>query len=176
MGYTHSWRILAEPTADAWRAVCCDAAAILAAAPATAPEHYYGDHDAVPLILRGPLGDGAPELTPELIAFNGDAATPIAPGADTLARAARLGYDAATYPTVAADHESFYAPRAAGAQFCKTARKPYDLVAVAVLVALADRLGARVGSDGDAGDLADGVALWRRAVPGRTLPPGPWRA
>ena len=45
--------------------------------------------------------------------------------------------------------------------FCKTARKEYDVVVVACLAAIFDRLGqyVMVSSDGDAADWAPGVAL-----------------
>jgi hypothetical protein len=48
-------------------------------------------------------------------------------------------------------------------QFCKTARKPYDIVVVACLCILKDRLGdaIEVSSDGDASDWIDGAALAR---------------
>ena len=48
-----------------------------------------------------------------------------------------------------AGHETFYiAPRDKGPNFCKTARKPYDSVVCAVLIAAHEQLGLEVSSDG----------------------------
>jgi hypothetical protein len=51
-----------------------------------------------------------------------------------------------------------------GFNFCKTARKPYDLVVIACLTILKHRLGEciEVSSDGDAQDWQDGVAYARK--------------
>lgn len=70
-------------------------------------------------------------------------------------------------------HETFYiAAGDTGFSFCKTAAKPYDVVVVASLLALKDRLGdaVRVSSDGDAADWAGGHRLAIRAL-GRFVPP-----
>jgi hypothetical protein len=87
-----------------------------------------------------PLFDGNGEGIPEVegyISFNGDASK-------------------------GEDHESFYLSATAAEngsfEFCKTARKPYDLVVVASLAVLADRVkGVIVSSDGDASDWTAGV-------------------
>lgn len=68
------------------------------------------------LVVRGPMGEGVPQLTPSVIAYNGDASEGL-------------------------DHESFYvereeqAPRN-GFAFCKTARKPYDTLVCLSLISL----------------------------------------
>lgn len=66
-------------------------------------------------------------------------------------------------------HETFYIAREGQKwEFCKTARKPYDVVVCAVLLALRD-MGADVSSDGDidGGEdhdgWANGHALYKRA-------------
>jgi len=53
-----------------------------------------------------------------------------------------------------------------GFGFCKTARKPYDLVVTACLAILKHRLGAciEVSSDGDAQEWRDGVAYARKVA------------
>jgi hypothetical protein len=87
-----------------------------------------------------PLFDGMGEGSPDLdgvIDFNGDASKNH-------------------------DHESFFlADRVSGNdgfEFCKTAEKPYDLIVVAALAVLADRVpGVAVSSDGNASEWADGV-------------------
>lgn len=88
-------------------------------------------------------------------------------------------YDEPTIPPQVADeaihfngieedgHETFgIRVGAEGFDFCKTAAKPYDVVVVASLAALKDRLGSdvRISSDGDAADWRDGVALAERAT------------
>jgi hypothetical protein len=55
--------------------------------------------------------------------------------------------------------------RRRGFGFCKTARKPYDAVVVAVLIFL-DTLGAHeISSDGEAEEWVDGLDLAREALP-----------
>jgi hypothetical protein len=71
-------------------------------------------------------------------------------------------------------HESFHFPPKMTANFdenttfsfCKTARKEYDLVVVACLAAIADRLGkyVDVSSDGNESDWTDGVAAANEAI------------
>ena len=72
-------------------------------------------------------------------------------------------------------HETFYISREdTGFSFCKTARKPYDIVAVAVLC-LADYYSEgrfAVGSDGGIDDWKDGLSLARHIEPSCTLPNG----
>ena len=84
----------------------------------------------------------APEIGDELIAFNG-------PGDD--------------------GHETFWLPKLkSGFQFCKTARKPYDVVVVAILCAAqALAPGAlRIASDGGSDGMVAGLELARLACPG----------
>lgn len=67
-------------------------------------------------------------------------------------------------------HETFSFPPTEGFNFCKTARKPYDGVVTACLVAAADRLGVNltVTSDGGAEGLSAGCQLAARVL-GRPL-------
>lgn len=77
----------------------------------------------------------APECSKELIRFNG------------------IGKDG---------HETFYlTPDAESFEFCKTACKPYDLIAVAVLAIAAEHAPGliNVSSDGDTDDWKDGIAF-----------------
>lgn len=55
--------------------------------------------------------------------------------------------------------------------FCKTARKPYDVVVVACLIVLAHRLPKhfRVDSDGYTDDWAEGLKLARRVLKSKSL-------
>lgn len=82
-------------------------------------------------------------------------------------------------------HETFYIkaeksgitnePGMVGFAFCKTAAKPYDVVVVASLLALKDRLKAdvKVSSDGDVADWQDGHRLASKAL-GRIVPSPAW--
>lgn len=60
-------------------------------------------------------------------------------------------------------HETFFLPKTAAEMksfdFCKTARKPYDIVVTACLCRLGEVKGISVSSDGSASDWTAGVAL-----------------
>lgn len=58
-----------------------------------------------------------------------------------------------------------------GFSFCKTARKPYDIVVVACLIVLANRLpkNIRVDSDGYSDDWQDGLELAQRVLKNKKL-------
>lgn len=102
--------------------------------------------------LAGPLGEGDPETTSDAVAFNGKAP---------------------------ADYETFEFPRTPPAfwygsdglafGFCKTAQRPYDPAVVAVLLLAHRHYGGalEISSDGDAHELAPGVALLSAAFPER---------
>lgn len=92
MGYTHYFTGLVanEELADATRGIV-----------SAAEERGIG--------VFGPAGYGAPVISPELIALNGDA---------------ELGLD----------YESFVIGDVTGFNFCKTARRPYDAVVTAILI------------------------------------------
>lgn len=105
---------------------------------------------------RGWDGSGQPEVTESLISFNGDG-------------------DAGE------DHESFvveledrayedegmrkWQSLRPGFGFCKTQRKPYDLVVCCSLMALSESLeGFKVSSDGDEGDWSEAFEFYREKV------------
>jgi hypothetical protein len=135
MGYTHYWRV--RPTADAgaWREALVEAAEIVRHSPVS---------------LAGWDGNGEPELSEDGIRFNG---------------VGELAHE--TFELLA--DPARYEPAPWGESipgyvfsFCKTARKPYDIVVTALLAALHDRLGPSViivTSDGDPQDWADGCQL-----------------
>lgn len=77
------------------------------------------------IILRGGDGTGEPEFKSEFICFNGN-------GEDNL------------------DHETFYFDGVTDFSFCKTARKPYDLIVCLILISLKNHIeGFDFSSDGD---------------------------
>ena len=79
--------------------------------------------------IRGGDGTGKPEFTKEKVWFNGNS---------------KNGTDHETLGISSKDKN--------GWNFCKTQRKPYDLLVCAVLIASHDLLGYEVTSDGDLDD------------------------
>ena len=66
-------------------------------------------------------------------------------------------------------HETYRFPGDLGFDFCKTARKPYDVVVTAILICIADQTDAiDVSSDGWAEEWQDGLEL-AQAATGREL-------
>ena len=72
--------------------------------------------------IAGWDGNGKPEFTKEFVSFNG--------------KGEELS------------HETFYLENKEGFSFCKTARKPYDLLVVACYLATMQILGSKFSSDG----------------------------
>ncbi len=139
MGYTHYWTRPATIPQSQWDAFTNDVRAILASLPqrTSTAGGYYAD---APLALADWDGKSAPVVTDSDVRFNG------------------AGEELS--------HESFTLSRIGERRdFCKTARKPYDVVVVAVLTALAARVRrATWSSDGDASDHAEGIALYQSAT------------
>jgi hypothetical protein len=100
----------------------------------------------VPLAFECDEQDKDPEVSADLIRFNG------------------CGEDG---------HETFYIEReATGFNFCKTARKPYDIAVVAVLCLFEHytKGNSGVSSDGDADDWAAGLKLAQSVEPKCKMP------
>ena len=97
------------------------------------PEHSTtagANYSEYPITLRNGMGKGLPEITEELIRFNGDESKGL-------------------------DHETFVFKFKEEEQgdFCKTARKPYDMFVCLCLISLANNLeGFTFSSDGDEED------------------------
>ena len=142
MGYTHYWNQSRDFSREEWKQIREDFEALLKDV-----QHVQG----IPLANgMGELGT-APEITDENIWFNG------------------AGDDS---------HETFCLnrkrpprepwQRRQGGDFCKTDRKPYDLVVTAALCYLAtvpDPVSHSVNSDGHGKDFLEGLAEARRALP-----------
>jgi len=78
--------------------------------------------------IRGGLGTGKPEFSKNAIYLNGDEKRGL-------------------------NHETFFVSPTSGSwTFCKTARKPYDLLVCALLIAAHETLDYEVNSDGDLED------------------------
>jgi hypothetical protein len=85
------------------------------------------------ILIRGGLGTGKAIFNKDEVCFNGDEKKGL-------------------------DHETFYCSRESDEWgFCKTARKPYDILVCAVLIAAHNILGYEVTSDGNLED-------WRPAI------------
>jgi hypothetical protein len=95
-------------------------------------------NDSTDVLICGWNGEGEPDLGPDLIRFNG-------PGDE--------------------GHETFYiGPDKISFAYCKTERKPYDIVVTALLTVLAADYGFGVSSDGNLGDWEHGVRLASKAM------------
>jgi hypothetical protein len=108
MGYTHYYPQQRDFAPHEWAELTAITRWLLANLPphSTSAGGCFSEY---PLAIRGWDGEGEPEINGRVISFNGDG-------------------DLA--------HETFcLARRGYGFQFCKTARKPYDLIVCAVLLA-----------------------------------------
>lgn len=167
MGYTHYWHRPETLDPQRFSRFREDMARLLAALPrhTDTAGGYYRDAD---LIVHGPDGHGDPVATDELVSFNGHA--PLAGDSDT----------------DDLSHETFHIPRVIEPQdwqrpdghgryfdFCKTARKPYDLAVTAALIALQHHFPTpevEISSDGTAEDWQQGLALCRAVLGYGELP------
>jgi hypothetical protein len=168
MGYTHYWHRPKVLDLARFRRFREDMARLLAHLPrhSDSAGGYFADRA---LIVRGSDGKGDPIVTDELVSFNGDA---------TFAGDSGDGDD------VDMSHETFHLPRVYEPQdwqrpddcgryfdFCKTARKPYDLAVTAALITLRHHFPeVGVSSDGVAADWTAGLALCRSVLGHGQLP------
>ena len=145
MGYTHYWKPKGDINTAAWKRLTRATIDVLGIAKKRG------------IAIVGGLGepDTEPEITESLIVLNG------VPDHETLCLErtpiAREGCDRG--------YERF--------SFCKTARKPYDVVVTAILC-LAEHYSDGffgVSSDGDAAEWNDGLELARKVESGVQLPP-----
>ena len=134
MGYTHYWtpKVATNKKWKEFKETCKKLHDNLPARTATAGGYYKDD----PLEIRSWNGFNKPEFTMKGVNFNGDELKGL-------------------------DHENFYlTPTTTEWNFCKTARKPYDLLVVACLIAAHEILGYEVSSDGDITDWVQGIQLY----------------
>lgn len=109
------------------------------------------------VVVCGPNGTGEPEKSETQVALNGTDQGDM--GHESFIMSRNPEDDVADHAKDRPDAERLWA-------FCKTARKPYDLIVVACLEAV-KTLGfiSEWSSDGDANDLAPGIALCGRLLP-----------
>lgn len=114
MGYTHYWNIQKEPSEKKFSEFSKACKKLHDALPETTDSAggYYSEN---PIVIVNGLGEEGtnPEFDADCVYFN---------GVDDLG------------------HETFMIDRTPGGNFCKTARKPYDLLVVACLIAASQML------------------------------------
>ena len=142
MGYTHYWTQTRDFTREEWSQIVEDFEALLKDV-----QHVQG----IPLANGEGDPGTSPEITDEKIWFNGA-------GDDS--------HETFCLNRVRPPKESWQRRR--GGDFCKTARKPYDLavtVALCYLATVTDPISHPVSSDGHGRDFLDGLEEARRALP-----------
>ncbi len=147
MGYTHYWRLNPKGDDERYGAALAELQAIVKASPVR---------------LRGPLGEGRPEVG-DGIAFNGD--TESGQDYETFALEANLrDVRIIVSASDGGDERGFGC--------CKTAQRPYDVAVCAVLATMSARCkgDVTISSDGDATEWLEGVKLAREALRDPTIP------
>lgn len=153
MGYTHYWKLPEVKTLDQdkFAAFVKDVKQLSKNLPAnsTSAGAYYEDEE---LAIRGGMGTKLPEFNSKHVWLNGDASKDL---------------DHETFvvnsDTSSDDEMRWYR----GFQFCKTARKPYDLLVCAALLSLEHHFGRRktqVTSDGSFDDWAPAIKFYRETL------------
>lgn len=137
MGYTHYWGATRTFTASEWKDICAATRSILAATDATIVREYDQPTE-------------RPDILDDEILLNGSGEE----GHETFWLQREL------------PEEPEYRKGEGDFQFCKTARKPYDDVVVAILIAVRDIAPDAFSwsSDGYLEEHADGLALLNRAT------------
>lgn len=131
MGYTHYWTPK-KSTKEEFKKFSDTCKKLHKNLPKTS-NTAGGYHSKTELKIFGGSGEGKPQFTTKEVCFNGDEANNL-------------------------DHETFYIGLTHNEwTFCKTARKPYDLLVCACLLAARDILKFDVSSDGDFED-------WKPAI------------
>jgi len=139
MGYTHYWTQLRSFTSDEWGEVTDDIGKILS---------YTENMAGVP--LADAFGDAGtrPTFDSKRIAFNG------------------VGDDSHETAEILRNRTKAQFSNTIGTDFCKTARKPYDIAVTACLCYLASvTVSHSVISDGTGADFLAGLDLARAALP-----------
>ena len=141
MGYTHYWEQTRSFTHDEWEETSKDLKGILAYV-----EHQFG----VPLANAMGKPGTRPKIDQDNIVFNG------------------LGDDSHETFAVNRQRQKAWISARPGADFCKTAREPYDVAVTACLCYLASVSETHtVTSDGRGNDFVLGLDTARKAVPAK---------
>jgi hypothetical protein len=140
MGYTHYWtpKVATKVKWKQFKETCKKLHDSLPEKTDTAGGYHSDD----PLEIRSGNGFNKPEFTMKAVYFNGDNVRGL-------------------------DHETFLLqPDKLEWNFCKTARKPYDLLVAACLIAAHEILGYEVRSDGAWDDWKPAVEFYFKTVHG----------
>ena len=146
MGYTHHWNIKAKAKDLKVKEIAQDILTLIMASE-------------IPVCREYNRTDEPPELTETLIAFNG----PNDDGAGTFVYPPDEEY----LKTIGINPNSGW---------CKTSKRPYNIIVAAATISMKDHLGPMVQISGDGRledqEWQDAVNLYRRAFPGRSIPKG----
>ncbi len=137
MGYTHYLRRPEKLDQKTFNEFVEDVKKLKKALPKISKN--AGGYHSEPIVIKGGLGEGEPEFTKERVWFNGN------------------DEDDTSHETFGIEQtfseDGFGQPDEEGRlfEFCKTARKPYDLLVCATLIAFKHHFGnqVEVSSDGD---------------------------
>src|SRR5258708_23774889 len=134
------------------------------------PNHSHsagGDYAEHPVVIRGGMGKGQPQLTPNLVSFNGDDENGQGLAHETM-RVPRILKPESWQQPDPEENNCYF-------QCCKTAGKPYDIVVCATLLSLKYHFPVvTVRSDGTPDDWFVAVAWYLDCVGRRPLGDGPW--
>ena len=100
----------------------------------------------------------------------GEMGVSLAYESDEQKRAPELSGDRIRFNGVGDEGHETFILEPTGDEFCKTARKPYDIAVVAILCLLHHYGGTSVRSDGSPSDWKDGLALAQRVEPACKMP------
>lgn len=142
MGYTHYWRfhrdnMKTEKLRQTFKKASEEIQKLYENLPLFPKTGYYTDRS---ILIKGGLGEGMPIINETEVWFNGESKTDM-------------------------DHETFCVSWNAGMDFdfCKTARKPYDLLVCLSLLSFLNHYGSEIfqlSSDGDASEWQEAVDLY----------------
>lgn len=140
MGYTHYFELKRKATEEEIEKVLEEVKNMVKHLPKSSPTAggYYSDD---PLKICGGMGVGKPTFSKEMINFNGDESE---------------GLDHETF------HIEFNKPKW---DFCKTARKPYDMLVCLCLISLKNNIeGFTFSSDGVLDDWEPAFEFYRKHI------------
>ena len=142
MGYTHYWsfhrdNMKTEKLRQTFKKATDEMLELYKNLPLFPKTGYYTDRS---ILIKGGLGEGMPIINETEVWFNGES---------------KLDMDHETFSINWKDEKAF--------DFCKTARKPYDLLVCLCLLSLLNHYGSEIfqlSSDGDASEWQEAVDLY----------------
>ena len=146
MGYTHYWsfhrdNMKTEKLRQTFKKATDEMLELYKNLPLFPKTGYYTDRS---ILIKGGLGEGMPIINETEVWFNGES---------------KLDMDHETFSINWKDEKAF--------DFCKTARKPYDLLVCLCLLSLLNHYGSEIfqlSSDGDASEWQEAVDLYNEVT------------